>query len=96
VPLSEACATKGLDIDNVIASLEAATAPLAAGEKDWAKESLANLATYIVEPAPKDADEDVASWIALEPVFTQCRGKGRRSGAEALFFVMLMTAIAVA
>jgi len=49
VPLSEACATKGLNIDNVIASLEAATAPSASGEKDWAKESLANLATYIVD-----------------------------------------------
>jgi regulator of cell morphogenesis and NO signaling len=48
VPLSEACATKGLDIDNVIASLEAATAPSASGEKDWGKESLANLARHIV------------------------------------------------
>jgi len=48
VPLSEACATKGLDIDNVIASLEAATVPSASGEKDWGKESLANLARHIV------------------------------------------------
>jgi regulator of cell morphogenesis and NO signaling len=48
VPLSEACATKGLNIDNVMASLEAATTPSASDEKDWAKESLANLATYIV------------------------------------------------
>lgn len=49
VPLSEACATKGLKIDDVMASLQATTAPSASGEKDWAKESLANLATYIVD-----------------------------------------------
>jgi hypothetical protein len=40
---------KGLNIDNVIASLEAATAPSASSEKGWAKESLANLATCIVD-----------------------------------------------
>jgi regulator of cell morphogenesis and NO signaling len=49
VPLAEACATKGLNVDDVIASLEAATAPLAPGEKDWARESLATLATHIVD-----------------------------------------------
>ncbi len=49
VPLSEACATKGLNVDDVIASLEAATTAPAAGEKDWSKESLTNLSTYIVE-----------------------------------------------
>ena len=47
--LAEACATKGLNIDNVIASLEAATAPSASGEKDWGKKFLGNLATYIVD-----------------------------------------------
>jgi regulator of cell morphogenesis and NO signaling len=49
VPLSEACATKGLDVDDVIASLEAATTAPVAGEKDWSKESLTNLSTYIVD-----------------------------------------------
>ncbi len=48
VPLAEACATKGLNVDDVIASLEAASAPLAPGEKDWGKESLASLTAYIV------------------------------------------------
>lgn len=48
VPLAEACATNGLDVNNVIASLEAAASPLAPGEKDWAKESLARLSAHIV------------------------------------------------
>ena len=48
VPLAEACAVKGLNVDDVIASLEAVRIPLAPGEKDWGKESLASLATYIV------------------------------------------------
>ena len=49
VPLAEACANKGLNVDDVIASLEAATAPSAPGERDWAKEPLARLAAYIVD-----------------------------------------------
>jgi len=49
VPLTEACATKGLKVDEVLASLEAATVPLASGEKDWAKEPLVTLAAYIVD-----------------------------------------------
>jgi regulator of cell morphogenesis and NO signaling len=49
VPLAEACATKGLNVDDVIASLDAATAPSAPEEKDWTKESLASLAQYIVD-----------------------------------------------
>ena len=49
VPLAEACATKGLNLDEVIGSLDAALAPLAPGEKDWTKESLAILAAHIVE-----------------------------------------------
>ncbi len=49
VPLADACAAKGLNVDEVIASLEAATASLAPGEKDWAKESLASLAAHIVD-----------------------------------------------
>ena len=48
------------------------------------------------EPPPKEAGEEAASWIALEPVLTPCIGKGQRSGAEAFRFVMLMTAIALA
>lgn len=47
VPLAEACAAKGVNVDEVMASLEAA-APIAQGEKDWAKESLASLTTHIV------------------------------------------------
>ena len=49
VPLAEACATKGLNLDDVIASLDAATAPSVPEEKDWTKESLARLAQYIVD-----------------------------------------------
>jgi regulator of cell morphogenesis and NO signaling len=48
VPLAEACANKGLNVDDVIASLEAASTPSTPGEKDWAKEPLASLAAYIV------------------------------------------------
>lgn len=49
VPLAEACAAKGLNVDDVIASLETAAAPEAPGEKDWAGESLASLAAFIVD-----------------------------------------------
>ena len=49
VPLADACAAKGLNVDEVIASLEAATVSLTPGEKDWAKASLASLAAHIVD-----------------------------------------------
>ena len=49
VPLAEACANKGLNVDEVLASLEATANPSAAGEKDWSRESLATLAAYIVD-----------------------------------------------
>jgi regulator of cell morphogenesis and NO signaling len=48
VPLAEACATKNLDLSEVIASLEAAAAHPAPEDRDWAKESLASFAAYIV------------------------------------------------
>lgn len=49
VPLAEACAAKGLNVDDVIASLEATSAPSISRDKDWAKESLADLAAHIVD-----------------------------------------------
>ena len=49
VPLADACAAKGLNVDEVIASLEAATAPLASEERNWATGSLACLAAHIVD-----------------------------------------------
>src|SRR5690348_8412967 len=49
VPLAEACAAKGVNIDDVIASLQAAATPSICGDKDWAKGSLSSLATYIVD-----------------------------------------------
>jgi regulator of cell morphogenesis and NO signaling len=49
VPLAEACATRNLDVDEVIASLGAVRAPAASGTQKWTKESLATLATYIVD-----------------------------------------------
>ena len=49
IPLADACAAKGLNVDEVIASLEAATTPSVSEERDWAKESLASLAAYIVD-----------------------------------------------
>lgn len=49
VPLADACAAKGLNVDEMIASLEAATAPFTPGQKDWARESLASLAAHIVD-----------------------------------------------
>jgi len=48
VPLSEACAAKDVNVDDVIASLEAAIAPSSPVLKDWTKESLASLTAYIV------------------------------------------------
>ena len=49
VPLAEACANKGLNVDEVLASLEATASPSDTGEKDWSRESLAGLASYIVD-----------------------------------------------
>lgn len=49
VPLAEACAVKELNIDEVLASLETVAAIPSPGDKDWTKESLANLATHIVD-----------------------------------------------
>jgi regulator of cell morphogenesis and NO signaling len=49
VPLGEACETRGLNAEEVIASLETATAPLLPGEKNWTKESLASLAAHIAD-----------------------------------------------
>ena len=49
LPLADACAAKGLNVDEVIASLEAATAPFAPEKNGWAKESLASLAAHIVD-----------------------------------------------
>jgi hypothetical protein len=48
------------------------------------------------EPTPNGAGEEAASWIALEPVLADSKGRGQRSGAEAFLFVMVMSAIAVA
>ena len=47
-PLAEACATKDLDVDAVIAALEAASRNENAKAKDWAKEPLRKLAEHIV------------------------------------------------
>ena len=46
--LIEACAAKDVDVDAVIAALEAAARNENAGVKDWTKESLANLTQHIV------------------------------------------------
>lgn len=48
IPLAEACTTKGLKVDDVLASLSAATGTLAPGERDWAREPLAGLTAHIV------------------------------------------------
>ena len=47
-PLAEACATKDVDVDTVIAALEAASRNENAKMKDWTKEPLAKLTEYIV------------------------------------------------
>ena len=47
-PLAEACAVKDIDVETVIAALEAAARDENAGAKDWTKESLANLTKHIV------------------------------------------------
>jgi regulator of cell morphogenesis and NO signaling len=47
-PLAEACAAKDVDVEAVIAALEAASRGNNAQAKDWTKESLANLTKHIV------------------------------------------------
>lgn len=47
-PLAEACAAKDVDVETVIAALEAASHSENAQVKDWTKESLANLTKHIV------------------------------------------------
>lgn len=49
VSLTEACTAKGLDVDEVIASLDAVTAPSIPGETDWTREPLANLTAHVVK-----------------------------------------------
>jgi regulator of cell morphogenesis and NO signaling len=46
--LIEACAAKAVDVDAVIAALEAAARNENAGVKDWTKDSLANLTQHIM------------------------------------------------
>jgi regulator of cell morphogenesis and NO signaling len=47
-PLAEACSAKDIDVETVIAALEAAARNENAGAKDWTKESLANLTKHIL------------------------------------------------
>jgi len=47
-PLAEACAAKDVDVETVIAALEAASRGNNTHAKDWSKESLANLTMHIV------------------------------------------------
>ena len=47
-PLAEACAVKDIDVDTVLAALEAAACNENVGVKDWTKESLAHLTKHIV------------------------------------------------
>ena len=49
-----------------------------------------------IEHAPGSAGKEAESWIAIEPVLTNSKGKGQPNGAEAFRFVMVMSAIAVA
>lgn len=46
--LAEACAAKDVDVDAVIAALEAASRNKSAEMKDWTRESLANLTKHIL------------------------------------------------
>ncbi|MDE3202498.1 MAG: iron-sulfur cluster repair di-iron protein [Acidobacteriota bacterium] len=48
VPLSEACEAKGLSLNEVLASVQAAERPLSPDDKDWRRESLFALCTHIV------------------------------------------------
>ena len=49
VPLAEACATRNLNVDEVIASLGTAATASTPGDRDWVKEALASLAAHIVD-----------------------------------------------
>ncbi len=47
-PLAEACAAGNVQVDAVIAALEAAAATADKGKEDWARKSLASLSAHIV------------------------------------------------
>lgn len=49
VPLADACQSKGLNMDEVLASLEAVAGSAAPAGRNWKTESLANLTTHIVD-----------------------------------------------
>jgi regulator of cell morphogenesis and NO signaling len=48
MPLAEACALKDVAVEKVVAALEAASCKSVAGTRDWAKQTLADLADHIV------------------------------------------------
>lgn len=77
VPLAEACANKGLNVDEVLASLEATASPSDTGEKDWSRESLAGLAAYIVDTHHAYVTREVPRLNALAAKVVSRHGDSR-------------------
>jgi len=73
-PLAEACAAKDIDVDTVIAALEAAARNENAGAKDWTKESLANLTKHIVATHHAYCKEELPRLSGLAAKVTNVHG----------------------
>lgn len=82
VPLAEACAAKGLNFDDVLASLKSAAIPAAPGEKDWAGESLASLAAHIVDTHHAYVSREVPRLNELAAKVVSRHGDTRQELAE--------------
>ena len=73
-PLAEACAVKDIDVETVIAALEAAARNENAGAKDWTKESLANLTKHIVATHHAYCKEELPRLSGLAAKVTNVHG----------------------
>jgi regulator of cell morphogenesis and NO signaling len=82
VPLAEACAAKGLNFDDVLASLKSAAIPAAPGEKDWAGESLTSLAAHIVDTHHAYVSREVPRLNELAAKVVSRHGDTRQELAE--------------
>jgi regulator of cell morphogenesis and NO signaling len=73
-PLAEACAVKDINVETVIAALEAAARNENAGAKDWTKESLANLTKHIVATHHAYCKEELPRLSGLAAKVTNVHG----------------------
>lgn len=82
VPLAEACAARNLDLDEVVASLEAVTAPQTPGTRDWAEEPLAGLAAHIVDTHHAYVNREVPRLNQLATEVVSRHGDTRKELSE--------------